>query len=108
MSIEVILLQGQRGVFPIEVEPRLAQGDDLRLLAQPNDFLPILRLSFRRVVGMNSGGGPYAIQPRRQLTATPARFGCRSNGQNAVDADGGGPLDYPIDIRRKLLVGQVS
>src|SRR5207244_1282284 len=54
MPIEIILLQRQRGIFPIQVEARFAQGDDLGLAAELDNFVPVGGLRFGGVIGMDT------------------------------------------------------
>src|SRR5262245_29905168 len=103
VAVEVVLLQGKRSVFPVEVEAGFAEGDDFLLAAETDDGIPVAGRCLGGVIGMDAGGGPDAGMFFSNLEAVFAGSCSGADGENTGHADGGCPIDHAGDVGGELV-----
>ncbi len=86
MSGKIILLQWERRTIPIAIEPRFADRHTLRVLGQFQNDLPVARLRFRNMIGLNANGTAEEGIAFGKFDISPARCGIGADGDDQLQS----------------------
>ena len=102
MGAEALLLIGARGIVVVIVEPGLADGHDLRMVGERNQFFRGHVRLFRRMMRMGADGAIDLIMSLGDAEHLVEAPHPRRDGDHQADARGLGAREHRLALRRKI------